>query len=64
MSLGGALGGPLTAFQYDWNMLPIGQQLWLDLGASQPAGSATQFSEEALICCLPSTVSIMAPWST
>jgi arylsulfatase A-like enzyme len=29
MSLGGALGGPLTAFQYDWNMLPIGQQLWM-----------------------------------
>ncbi|HEV8070460.1 MAG TPA: hypothetical protein VGP76_22285 [Planctomycetaceae bacterium] len=28
MSLGSALGGPLTAFQYDWNMLPIGQQLW------------------------------------
>ena len=30
MSLGGALGGPMTAFQYDWNMLPIGQRLWLD----------------------------------
>ena len=29
MSLGGALGGPVTAFQYDWNMLPIGQQLWM-----------------------------------
>ena len=29
MSLGGALGPPATAFQYDWNMLPIGQQLWL-----------------------------------
>ena len=29
MSMGGALGGPMTAFQYDWNMLPIGQQLWL-----------------------------------
>ena len=29
MSLGGALGGPTTAFIYDWNMLPIGQQLWL-----------------------------------
>jgi len=29
MGLGGALGGPVTAFQYDWNMLPIGQQLWL-----------------------------------
>jgi arylsulfatase A-like enzyme len=30
MSLGGALAAPSTAFQYDWNMLPIGQQLWLD----------------------------------
>ena len=30
MSLGGSLGGPLTAFQYDWNMLPIGQQMWLE----------------------------------
>ena len=29
MSLGGALGAPMTAFQYDWNMLPIGQQLWM-----------------------------------
>jgi arylsulfatase len=27
-SLGGALGGPVTAFTYDWNLLPIGQQLW------------------------------------
>ena len=25
----GALGGPVTAFMYDWNMLPIGQQLWV-----------------------------------
>jgi arylsulfatase len=29
MSIGGAIGAPMTAFQYDWNMLPIGQQLWL-----------------------------------
>jgi arylsulfatase len=29
MSLGGALGAAATAFQYDWNMLPIGQELWL-----------------------------------
>jgi arylsulfatase A-like enzyme len=29
MSMGGALAGPVTAFQYDWNLLPIGQQLWL-----------------------------------
>ena len=28
-SLGGALAAPMTAMLYDWNMLPIGQQLWL-----------------------------------
>ena len=28
MSLGGALAGPVTAYIYDWNMLPLGQQLW------------------------------------
>jgi len=28
-ALGGSLGAPATAFLYDWNMLPIGQQLWL-----------------------------------
>jgi arylsulfatase len=27
--VGGALAGPLTAYVYDWNMLPIGQALWL-----------------------------------
>ncbi|WP_086054471.1 arylsulfatase [Pseudoruegeria sp. SK021] len=27
--VGGALAGPLTAYAYDWNLLPIGQQLWL-----------------------------------
>jgi arylsulfatase len=26
--IGGAIGGPVTAYEYDWNMLPIGQQLW------------------------------------
>src|SRR5262245_41457029 len=30
LSNGGGLGAPSTAFLYDWNMLPIGQQLWLD----------------------------------
>jgi len=29
LGLGGALASPSTAFLYDWNMLPIGQQLWL-----------------------------------
>ncbi len=29
MGMGGALGAPSTAYIYDWNMLPIGQQLWL-----------------------------------
>lgn len=27
--VGGALAGPLTAYAYDWNLLPIGQALWL-----------------------------------
>jgi arylsulfatase len=30
MSIGGALAAPSTAYIYDWNMLPIGQQLWLN----------------------------------
>ena len=29
MGTGGALAAPVTAYQYDWNMLPIGQTLWL-----------------------------------
>jgi arylsulfatase A-like enzyme len=28
-SMGGALAGPATAYIYDWNMLPLGQALWL-----------------------------------
>jgi hypothetical protein len=27
--MAGALAGPVTAYVYDWNMLPIGQTLWL-----------------------------------
>lgn len=34
LSMGGALGGPVTAYEYDWNMLPIGQQLWFKQLAS------------------------------
>ena len=29
MSIGGALAAPSTAYLYNWNMLPVGQQLWL-----------------------------------
>ena len=29
MGVGGAIAAPMTAYQYDWNMLPIGQALWL-----------------------------------
>jgi arylsulfatase len=25
----GALAGPVTAYLYDWNIIPIGQALWL-----------------------------------
>ena len=28
-SVGGALAGPVTAYQYDRNLLPMGQALWL-----------------------------------
>ena len=27
--VGGALAAPVTAYAYDWNILPIGQALWL-----------------------------------
>ena len=29
MGVGGALAAPMTAYHIDWNMLPIGQALWL-----------------------------------
>jgi arylsulfatase len=29
LGYGGALAGPVTAYIYDWNVLPIGQLLWL-----------------------------------
>jgi hypothetical protein len=29
LSVGGALASPSTAYVYNWNMLPVGQQLWL-----------------------------------
>ncbi len=27
--MGGAIAAPVTAYVYDWNLLPIGQQMWL-----------------------------------
>jgi arylsulfatase len=27
--MAGALAGPVTAYVYDWNLLPVGQELWL-----------------------------------
>ena len=40
----GALAGPVSAYIYDWNMLPIGQVLWLKeleilQGVPAPSGS-------------------------
>ncbi|SHG98512.1 arylsulfatase [Kaistia soli DSM 19436] len=29
LGMGGTIGSPSTAYIYDWNMLPIGQSLWL-----------------------------------
>jgi hypothetical protein len=37
LSIGGSLGSPSTAYLYDWNILPIGQLLWLkELESYQP----------------------------
>jgi arylsulfatase A-like enzyme len=30
VGFGGALASPSSAYLYDWNMLPLGQQLWLE----------------------------------
>jgi C-terminal region of aryl-sulfatase len=30
LAIGGALAAPSNAYLYDWNILPIGQQLWLE----------------------------------
>jgi arylsulfatase A-like enzyme len=30
MNFGGSLGAPSTAFQYDFNIIPVGPQLWLN----------------------------------
>jgi arylsulfatase len=29
LGMGGAIAGPVTAYIYDWNLLPMGQSLWL-----------------------------------
>ena len=42
MSLGGALASPSTAYIYNWNMLPVGQQLWLkELEVLRPLPAST-----------------------
>jgi arylsulfatase A-like enzyme len=53
MSLGGALGSPSTAYQYDWNMLPIGQQLWeqhlMSFKAFPPLQAAATYNLDAIM---------------
>jgi arylsulfatase len=29
LAVGGVLASPTGAYLYDWNVLPVGQQLWL-----------------------------------
>jgi arylsulfatase len=29
LQVGGALAAPMTSYLYDWNMLPLGQLLWM-----------------------------------
>ena len=44
----------MTAFQYDWNMLPIGQQLWLEHLLSYEKFPPLQ---------APESYNLMASWS-
>ena len=51
--MGGAIASPSTAYVYDWNMLPIGQALWLkELGklrsfpAAAKSGAATTLEQD------------------
>ena len=53
LSLGGALGSPSTAYLYDWNMLPIGQQLWtqhlMTFKAFPPLQPAATYNLDAIM---------------
>jgi arylsulfatase len=52
-SIQGALGGPVTAYVYDWNMLPIGQQLWekelLTYGPFPPLQAAATYNLDGIL---------------
>jgi arylsulfatase len=51
--MGGSLGSPSTAFLYDWNMLPIGQQLWekhlMSFKVYPPLQEAATYNLEAIM---------------
>jgi len=53
MSMGGALASPSTAMLYDWNMLPIGQQLWMQhlmtFKAFPPLQAAATYNLDAIM---------------
>ncbi len=53
LSLGGALASPSTAYLYDWNMLPIGQQLWtkhlMSFKAFPPLQAAATYNLDAIM---------------
>jgi arylsulfatase len=53
MGLGGTLGSPSTAYIYDWNMLPIGQQLWAQhlatFKAFPPLQAAATYNLDAIM---------------
>ena len=49
----GALASPVTAFMYDWNMLPIGQLLWekelLSYREFPPLQAAASYNLESIL---------------
>jgi arylsulfatase len=53
VGFGGALTAPSTAYLYDWNMLPIGQQLWynhlMSYKAFPPLQAAESYNLDGII---------------
>jgi arylsulfatase len=53
LSVGGSLASPSTAYLYDWNMLPIGQQLWekhlMSFKAFPPLQAAATYNLEGIM---------------
>ena len=55
LSTGGSLGAPMSAFQYDFNILPAGQMLWLR--------HLETYGKDFRRCRLPRPTTLLRSWS-